>query len=39
VTVEVIWPSGRKDSVPNVKPNQFITIQEGKGLTAARTIP
>jgi enediyne biosynthesis protein E4 len=38
VTVDVLWPSGRRDIVPNVKPNQFITIQEGKGLTTARSI-
>jgi enediyne biosynthesis protein E4 len=38
VTVEVVWPSGRKDSVSGIKPNQFITVQEGKGLTAARSI-
>lgn len=38
VTVEVVWPSGHRDSVPNVKPNQFITIQEGKGLIAARSM-
>ncbi len=36
--VEVSWPSGRRDSVSNVKPNQFITIQEGKGLTAVRSM-
>ena len=38
VTVEVTWPSGRRDSILNVAPNQFITIQEGKGLTAARSM-
>jgi enediyne biosynthesis protein E4 len=32
VNVEVAWPSGHRDSVSNVKPNQFITIEEGKGL-------
>jgi hypothetical protein len=38
VAIEVSWPSGRKDSVPDVKPNQFITIQEGKGLVSARAM-
>jgi enediyne biosynthesis protein E4 len=38
VTVEITWPSGRRDSVLNVKPNQFVTIQEGKGVSAARPI-
>jgi enediyne biosynthesis protein E4 len=36
VNVEVAWPSGHRDSVPNIKPNQFITIQEGKGLVSTR---
>jgi len=38
VTVEVTWPSGKRDTVRNVKPNQFITVQEGKGLTSARSM-
>jgi enediyne biosynthesis protein E4 len=38
ITVEVVWPSGGRDSVSNVKPNQFITIREGKGLTAGRSL-
>jgi len=37
VTVEVTWPSGKRDSVPNIKPNQLITIQEGKGLIVGQT--
>jgi hypothetical protein len=39
VTVEVVWPSGRKDSLANVKANQFVTVQEGKGIVASRAIP
>jgi hypothetical protein len=38
LTIDVAWPSGRKDSISDVKPNQFITIQEGKGLSAAPSI-
>ena len=38
VNLEIVWPSGRKDSISNVKANQFITVQEGKGLIAARAI-
>ena len=30
--IEVEWPSGAKDRVTNVKANQFITIEEGKGM-------
>ena len=38
VSLEIVWPSGRKDSIANVKPNQFITVQEGKGVISARPI-
>ena len=34
VTVEVIWPGGRKESVADVAGNQSITIEEGKGMVA-----
>jgi enediyne biosynthesis protein E4 len=30
--IEVIWPSGAKDRVTNVAANQFVRIEEGKGL-------
>ena len=36
--LEVIWPSGQKDIIPDVKPNQSLTIQEGKGITSASPI-
>ncbi|HKR00487.1 MAG TPA: CRTAC1 family protein [Pyrinomonadaceae bacterium] len=38
MTLEIIWPSGQTDIIPEVKPNQFITVQEGKGITAAAPI-
>ncbi len=38
VKLEVRWPSGRKDLIADVKPNQFITIQEGKGIVSAQPI-
>jgi hypothetical protein len=38
VSVNIIWPSGQKDSIPSVKPNQFITVQEGKGIISATPI-
>jgi hypothetical protein len=37
-TLEIVWPSGQKDSIPNIKPNQFITIKEGKGILSAKPI-
>jgi len=33
--IDVEWPSGAKDHVTNVKANQFLTIEEGKGIVAA----
>ena len=38
LTVEVSWPSGQKDTLQNVKPNQAITIGEGRGQTGATQI-
>ena len=38
VNLEIVWPSGRKESISNVKANQFITVQEGKGIIAAQAI-
>jgi hypothetical protein len=39
VNLEIIWPSGQKDSIPNIKPNQFITVREDKGIISARALP
>ena len=38
LTVEITWPSGQKDRIADVKPNQTITVQEGKGVVAAEPI-
>jgi enediyne biosynthesis protein E4 len=38
VTVDVAWPGGRRESIVGVKPNQAITLQEGKGMVAQRPI-
>jgi hypothetical protein len=38
VTLEIVWPSGHKDSLPNIKADQFITVQEGKGVISAQPI-
>jgi len=38
VTIEVSWPGGQKDTVSNIKPNQLIVIQEGKGATTQEPI-
>jgi enediyne biosynthesis protein E4 len=38
VSVEIVWPSGQKDTIPGVKPNQFIAVKEGKGIISAQAI-
>jgi enediyne biosynthesis protein E4 len=38
VSLQVIWPSGRQDSIQNIAPNQFITVKEGAGIVAAQPI-
>ena len=35
-TVEIQWPSGQVDKLSNVASGQTVTIQEAKGVTAAR---
>jgi hypothetical protein len=38
VSLSIVWPSGRKESITDIKHNQFITIEEGKGLVSAKPI-
>ncbi len=38
VSLEIGWPSGQKDTLANVKANQFITVKEGKGIILAQPI-
>jgi hypothetical protein len=38
VSLEIVWPSGQKDIVPNIKPDQSITVKEGKGIISAKPI-
>jgi enediyne biosynthesis protein E4 len=38
VSLRIVWPRGQKDSIPSVKPNQFITVKEGKGIISSRQI-
>ncbi|MGI9066085.1 MAG: CRTAC1 family protein [Pyrinomonadaceae bacterium] len=38
LSLEIIWPGGQKDNIPDVKPNQSITVQEGKGIISAAPI-
>jgi hypothetical protein len=38
IRLQIQWPSGRKDSIADIKPNQSLTIQESKGITVATPI-
>ncbi len=38
LSLEITWPSGHKDAISGIKPNQFITLREGKGIILARPI-
>jgi len=38
VNLEIAWPSGRRESLGPVKPDQFLVIEEGKGIVAAHPI-
>jgi hypothetical protein len=38
VNVEIAWPSGRKESLLHVAANQFVTVEEGKGIVSAKAI-
>lgn len=36
--LEILWPSGHKDSLAGLHPDQFVTIEEGKGVIASQPI-
>ena len=38
LTIEITWPGNQKDRIADVKPNQSITVQEGKGVTSTEPI-
>jgi enediyne biosynthesis protein E4 len=38
LTLQIVWPSGKTDSMTGIKPNQSITVQEGKGIISAQPI-
>jgi len=38
VNMEIVWPSGQKDTIAEIKVNQFITVKEGKGIISAQPI-
>jgi hypothetical protein len=38
MALEIAWPSGQVEIIPEVKPNQSIVVQEGKGIINAAPI-
>lgn len=38
LSLEIVWPSGQKDTIADIKANQSVTVQEGKGITSASAI-
>ena len=38
VSVQIVWPSGAKESFHDIKPNQILTLQEGKGIVSVQPI-
>jgi hypothetical protein len=38
MSLTIQWPSGHKDVLPNLKPNQSLTVQESKGIIATRAV-
>jgi hypothetical protein len=38
LNLEIVWPGGGKDTISDLKPNQSITVLEGKGITNATPI-
>jgi hypothetical protein len=32
--IEIEWPSGQKDRIANVAANQFLLVEEGKGIVS-----
>jgi hypothetical protein len=33
LSLEISWPGGQKETIPNIKPNQSLVVLEGKGVT------
>jgi hypothetical protein len=38
VDLNILWPSGKHESIKNIKRNEFVTVQEGRGVISARPI-
>ncbi|HXS76081.1 MAG TPA: CRTAC1 family protein [Terracidiphilus sp.] len=38
ISIEIQWPGGRKESISDIQPDQFITVREGAGIIAKQPI-
>jgi hypothetical protein len=38
VKLEIVWPSGAKQTVDSIKANTFVTVREGKGILSSEAI-
>jgi enediyne biosynthesis protein E4 len=38
LSLDIVWPSGQRQSIGNIKPNQSIVVEEGKGIVSATPI-
>ena len=38
VSLEIVWPSGHREAIAAIQPNQSIVVEEGKGMIAATPI-
>ncbi len=38
LNLEITWPGGQKETIPNIKVNQSIVVHEGKGVTTQEPI-
>ncbi|MGA9768232.1 MAG: CRTAC1 family protein [Blastocatellia bacterium] len=38
LSVEILWPSGRTDTLSDVSANQIIVVQEGKGMISSQPV-
>lgn len=38
ITLEIRWPSGYRETIANIGPDQFITVKEGAGIVSAQPI-
>ncbi|MGA8672451.1 MAG: CRTAC1 family protein [Terracidiphilus sp.] len=38
VSLQIVWPSGKKESFKDIKPDQTLTLEEGKGIVSMQPI-